>query len=229
MMDTTESVSVIQKNNLKIIAISDTHNRYRELVVPECDILISTGDYSFTGTIKDTYEFHEWLDKQPARYVISIMGNHELGVEKDFNLHKKIALEKCPVVHFIEEGLVEIEGLKIWCSAYTPFFCDWAYNVVGDVELKRHWDRIPEGIDILATHGPPHGMLDEVFTPPSYQEHVGCRELWEAVLRIKPKAHIFGHTHYNYGQKEFNGIKFYNVANCGENYKIQRQPTEIFL
>lgn len=228
-MPTTESVSVIQQNDLKIIAISDVHNRYKDLKVPTCDILISAGDYSFEGRSTDTHNFHKWLNEQDARYVISIPGNHELGVEKDFNLHKVIAEAACPTVHFLEEGLVEIEGLKIWCSAYTPFFCDWAYNVVGNEELKKHWDRIPEGIDILVTHGPPYGMLDEVFRPPTYEEHVGCAELWDAVLKIKPKAHIFGHTHYHYGFKEFNGIKFYNVANCGESYKIDRQPTEIML
>ena len=215
--------------SMLIYGISDVHNRYKDLVVPPCDLLISTGDYSFRGDISETRNFHKWLDEQPATYIISVMGNHELGVEKNFELHKVLALEQCPRVHFIEEGLIQIEDLKIWCSSYTPAFCDWAYNVYTDEDLKKHWDMIPEGIDILATHGPPYGMLDEVFCPPSYAEHKGCRKLWDAVLRVKPKAHIFGHLHYHYGQKEFNGIKFYNIANCNDSYKIERQPTEIIL
>lgn len=212
-----------------IYAISDTHNRYKDLVVPQCDILISCGDYSFQGTKSETFNFHKWLDQQDARYIISIMGNHELGVEADFVTSKFIAEGACPGVRFIEEGLIEIEGLKIWCSAFTPAFCDWAYNVYSTEDLKKHWNRIPEGVDIVATHGPPYGMLDVVFSPPSYEEHAGCRELWDAIMRVKPKAHIFGHLHYSYGQKEFNGIKFYNVANCNDAYKIARQPTEIIL
>jgi hypothetical protein len=34
---------------LKIVAISDVHNKYQKLIIPECDILISAGDYSFRG------------------------------------------------------------------------------------------------------------------------------------------------------------------------------------
>lgn len=216
-------------SKLIIYAISDTHNVYKNLIVSKCDLLISAGDYSFRGTEQETKNFHEWLNDQPAKYIISVMGNHELGPEKDFELHKSLALEVCPRVHFIEEGLIEIEGLKIWCSAYTPAFCNWAYNLYSDEELRHHWNKIPEGIDILVTHGPAYGMLDEVFCPPSYEEHKGCKELWNAVLKIKPKAHVFGHLHYHYGQLEFNGTKFYNVANCNDSYKIERQPTEIIL
>lgn len=80
---------------MKIVVISDTHNKYNKIEIPECDILISCGDYSFRGEPSEVKNFHKWLNKQNARYKISIQGNHELGVEKDFNLSKQIAEERC--------------------------------------------------------------------------------------------------------------------------------------
>src|ERR1700722_16407724 len=97
---------------MKICAISDVHNKYQNLIIPECDILISCGDYSFRGEPKEVKDFHTWFNYQPGKYKISVQGNHELGVEKNFGASKLIALEECSNCYFIDEGLVEIEGLK---------------------------------------------------------------------------------------------------------------------
>lgn len=49
---------------LKIVAISDVHGKWKKLKIPECDLLISTGDYSFEGEPHMTKDFHKWLNKQ---------------------------------------------------------------------------------------------------------------------------------------------------------------------
>jgi Icc-related predicted phosphoesterase len=59
------------------------------------------------------------------------------------------------------------------------------------------WSAIPEDTDVLVTHGPPFGILDQNYN----KEHVGCESLTEHVLRIKPQLHIFGHIHEDYGVK----------------------------
>ncbi len=205
---------------MKIVAISDVHCKWNKLRIPECDILISCGDYSFRGEDHVVRDFHKWLNKQDARYVVSVQGNHELGVEKDFNNAKRIAEEACPGVYFIDEGLVEIEGLKIWCSAITPFFCDWAWNR-HSYEIQEHWDKIPEGIDILATHGPPYGILDQTTysTGEIRPEHLGCPKLMERIKIVKPSLHFFGHIHTPGGrQAHVFGTSFYNAAVCDEMY-----------
>lgn len=215
----------------KIVAISDVHEAWGKLVIPECDILISAGDYSFHGQPNVIKDFHEWLNKQPAKNIISVQGNHETWVEENFEQAKAIALEACPRVHFIDEGLVEIDrgpdgqAIKIWCSAITPFFCNWAWNR-HSYEISKHWFRIPQGIDILVTHGPPYGILDLV---PNGFVKVGCPKLMNRIQEVKPKVHIFGHIHYSYGQKEFNGTRFYNAANCNESYNCVNPITEIDL
>ncbi len=71
---------------MKIVAISDVHCKWNKVVIPECDILISAGDYSFQGEPHVVVDFHKWLNKQPAKHKISVQGNHEKQVEKNFAL-----------------------------------------------------------------------------------------------------------------------------------------------
>ena len=101
-------------------------------------------------------------------------------VEKNFEEAKKIAIDSCPRIHFIEEGLVEIDSVKIWCSAISPFFHNWAYNRHRGSEIKEHWDLIPSDTQILVTHGPPHGILDKTV----YGELVGCQDLLNKIKTL---------------------------------------------
>jgi Icc-related predicted phosphoesterase len=214
---------------MKIVAMSDVHNRYQKIIIPTCDLLISCGDYSSMGRLHEVKNFHKWIDKQPATHIISCQGNHELQVEKNFQISKQVALEECPRAHFLDEGPLEIEGVKIWCSAITPFFCNWAWNRFRGPYIKEHWDRIPEDIDILVTHGPPYGILDTVYnTDGTPKEHVGCQDLYSRIWYLKKiKLHFFGHIHNEYGHKELNGVKFYNASICDETYNPVNLPTVV--
>jgi len=69
-------------------------------------------------------------------------------------------------------------------------------------DIKEMWDLIPEDIDILVTHGPPFGILDQVKYSNKAQDgkFAGCEELRTAIERIQPKLHVFGHVHEGYGK-----------------------------
>ena len=211
---------------MKIVIISDVHGKYRNLVIPECDVLISCGDYSFKGEPHEVKDFHAWLDKQDAKYMISVQGNHELGVERNFQLSKEIAEKACPGVYFIDEGPIEIEGVKFWCSAITPFFFSWAWNRYRGAEIKKHWDLIPDDTDILVTHGPVYGILDHVLNSHHPQgEHVGCADLLDRVKKLKKlKLHCCGHIHCGNGTVQIDGVTFINASICDEQYKPSNKP-----
>lgn len=215
---------------LKIVAISDIHCKWNKLKIPECDILISAGDYSFKGEEWAVKEYHEWLRNQNARHIISVQGNHELWVEKNFILAREIAEKACPGVYFIDEDIIEIEGVKIFCSAVTPWFHNWAWNK-GPKELETHWNRIPEDVDIIVTHGPPYGIGDEVvkINGDSYDPKmsVGCPSLLKRIQEVKPDLHICGHIHCGHGQRHIDGISYYNVSICDELYMPSNPVTEI--
>lgn len=214
---------------MKIVAISDVHGKWNKITIPECDLLISAGDYSFTGESHMVRDFHKWLDKQPAKHIISVQGNHEKSVEKNFQLYKEMALEACPRVHFIDEGLVEIEGLRIWCSAITPYFHNWAWNRYPGEDIQKHWDKIPNDIDGLVTHGPPYLILDGVpfFNMVKGEmdiRHCGCPQLLDVVMEIKPKFHLFGHIHSGAGSVSNNSTMYINASICDEEYKPTNKP-----
>lgn len=211
---------------MKIVFISDTHGRWKKIKIPPCDLLISTGDYSFVGEINLIQDFHAWLKQQPAKHIISLQGNHETWVESNFDVAKAIAEGHCSGVHFLAEGLVEIEGLKIWGSAVTPYFRDWAWNRHPGEDIQAHWDKIPTDTDVLITHGPPYGILDKVI---GRFDHLGCPQLAKKIEEIKPKIHAFGHIHSGHGTLEQNGTIFVNSAICDEEYAPNYQPIVVEL
>ena len=53
-------------------------------------------------------------------------------------------------------------GLKCFLNLFfirQPEFGNWAFNLYRGKDLLDKWNQIPEGIDILMTHGPPIGKL----------------------------------------------------------------------
>jgi len=203
--------------NLKICAISDTHSKHDKIIIPECDILIHAGDFTYfsRGGDQEIINFFNWFYQQPAKHKIFIAGNHEVLFESKEKFFKELMP---PGVIYLNDSMAEIEGLKIWGSPITPYFHGWAYNRQRGSAIKKHWDLIPENIDILVTHGPAYGYFDEVG-----QDHQGCEELLFALQRVRPKAHLFGHFHRQ-GKSVVNGISFYNCAMVNNKYEIINKP-----
>ncbi|MBA3784786.1 MAG: metallophosphoesterase [Acidobacteria bacterium] len=209
----------------KIVCLSDTHNCSEQIIVPNGDILIHAGDATIRGTIDEIILFNEWFANLPHAYKIFVAGNHDWLFETN-NRYARNLLDKSII--YLQDSSVEIGGLKIYGSPWQPRFFDWAFNLMRGAELAEKWKLIPDDTDILITHGPPFGILDEV--PRQYWiENTGCEELRKRVETIKPKLHIFGHIHCGYGQAEKFGVKFVNASNCDESYEPTNAPIVIDL
>ena len=91
-------------------------------------------------------------------------------------------------------------------------------------DRKRHWARIPDGLDILITHGPPLGILDH---GPGSERRGGCPELLEAVLQARPRLHVFGHFHARYGTLRAADTILVNASLLGENGSLVGEPIVI--
>jgi Icc-related predicted phosphoesterase len=46
-------------------------------------------------------------------------------------------------------------------------------------------------------------------------EHAGCPELLEAIRRVRPKLHVFGHVHGGHGMVTIDETVFVNAALLG--------------
>jgi Icc-related predicted phosphoesterase len=119
----------------------------------------------------------------------------------------------------INEG-IEIEGMRIWGSPVTPVY-GGAFGLSFAKDRKRLYARIPWDIDVLITHGPPFGILD---TAPVSGLHEGCRELLDAVTRVQPKLHVFGHIHTAYGIFRTEHTTFVNASRLGLHNDPDKAP-----
>ena len=214
---------------MKIVAIADTHEMHRELHVPKGDILIHAGDITMTGDLGALLDFNDWLADLPHAYKIVIAGNHDRLLGQNWTLGLKMFTNGI----YLQNSGVVIEGIKIWGSPYTPAFQGMRagltfYHTRDGRSMKRIWAGMPRGLDILVTHGPPLGVLDEVrrgFDQGFEVEHCGDGMLAAKVIQKKPKYHIFGHIHPQHGKFVSDyGTTFINASVVNEKYNIVYKP-----
>jgi Icc-related predicted phosphoesterase len=197
---------------MKIFAISDTHGRHEQVQIPEgTDMLIHAGDFSNIKSPSfnhnEVINFLMWLQQQPVKYKVIIAGNHDTSIESRLITKKDF---KDKGIIYLEHESIEIEGIKIFGSPYTPEFHNWAFNRTRN-KLGQIWESIPDDTDILITHGPPKGILDSAQRDNNNHEHVGCSALLKRILKVEPKLHIMGHIHHN-GDNLNNGT--FKLLNC---------------
>lgn len=214
---------------MRLVIISDTHSMHNDIKVPEGDFLIHCGDFSGAGTERDLRSFAKWMEAQPHKHKIAIPGNHDTVVEEE-PIFSKLVMG---TTHMLIDEAIELEGLKFYGSPWTPQFGRWSYMLPKEA-MKYMWEKIPEKLDVLITHGPPKYILDEVIRLDYYNhnesiEHTGCMSLYSRVEIVKPKYHMFGHIHEGYGEHEENGVKFINASTCDKWYQPINPPRIIEL
>ena len=206
---------------MKIACFADTHGCVDKLDIPDADIVICAGDFCNTGCFEDIIVFNKWFSVLSCRYKIVVAGNHDISFENNFNVAKTF-LDKNII--YIQDELIEIGGISFYGSPWQLPFNDWAFNL-SEEELYKKFVHIPDNIDILITHSPPHGILDS--TPA--KRGLGSKSLLERVLQVKPKYHVFGHIHHGYGEHvdKDNDITFMNVSLLDESYRFVNKPMMI--
>lgn len=206
---------------MKCVAISDTHGMYRDIIVPDGDILIHAGDITRQGHLHELEDFNNWLGEQPHQHKIIIAGNHDWCFEATPNESRSIITNAI----YLQDESVTISGFKFYGSPWQPCFFDWAFNLQRGEEIADKWAIIPNDVDVLITHGPVYGILDKTITG----ENVGCEELKKVIEIISPKFHICGHIHEGYGTHKFNSVYYINASvNC-ERYRAINPAIEFIL
>jgi Icc-related predicted phosphoesterase len=172
---------------VRIVCISDTHNRTDGLSIPDADVLIHAGDLTDRGTRDHLVHATRWLAGLPHRHKILIAGNHDFIFQQDPATARALTRD----VTYLEDSGIEIEGIRFWGSPWQPWFGDWAFTLPRGEKLRDRWALIPDDTDVLITHGPPLGHGDLT----SSGERAGCVDSLNAVRRIGPGLHVFGHIH----------------------------------
>jgi len=194
----TPSSGQHSQNALRIVVISDTHGMESSLTsskpLPDGDILLHLGDFSIDGPFKKKMKaivsFDDWLSQQPHRTKIILRGNHD-PFKVEFPISNAMFYTK-PKTLSIDDGKYNL--------CLIPY--------VGTRALSTSWRKLPLLLrtDVLATHVPPHGILDACY----HGGHVGCKGLRNKVERMiagPPRLWLCGHIHEGRGvSKEQFGI-----------------------
>lgn len=199
---------------MRLVVISDTHGLHGRVDgLPDGDVLIHAGDFMNSGyDVQDIFSFNRWLGEQPFKHRVVCAGNHDRYFEAAPQQARALLINAI----YLENSAVTINNVKFWGSPYTPEFLNWAFMYPRGSSARRYWELIPDNPDVLITHGPPFGILDQ--TAPG-EAHLGCEELRNVVEVKKPRVHLFGHIHGGAGTFENGHTRFVNAAYLNERYK----------
>ena len=181
---------ILNLNNKNIFAFSDTHGNHRALQVPEnVDIVICAGDAVEDNLVGDEYDdFIEWFSSIPCKWKIFVSGNHELSFELG-QAHRIIRRMTAKGITVLENAIEDCDGVII--------------SSISDNSSISDKD-IPDDIEIVVTHNPPYGILDE---------NMGSTNILNFIMKAKPKYHLFGHIHSTARQNvQFGDTKCINIG-----------------
>lgn len=161
--------------------------------LPDGDILIHVGDLTQSGTPEELNDALKWLNSHPHTYKIFIAGNHDKTLA-DPSIVEKIR-ETYPSLIYLHDSeatvSIRTRTMNIYGSPYTPRYGSGSFQYPrvhpSQATSSSLWSKIPLQTDILITHGPPSYYLDIKGS--------GCPALLQALWRIRPQLHVFGHIH----------------------------------
>lgn len=210
---------------LRIVYLSDTHNMHSNIDVPEGDILIHGGDFSNYGYQHEVEAFMKWWMSQKHSYKILIAGNHDITFDNrtfgtnlqmrpfwlNYLLSQYTRFES--LNFYLEHSSCNIWGINFFGSPYCPKTrpgqsSRWGFSEERE-DLGKFWVDIPNNTDVLITHSPPYGKLDWCMSSLN-NGRIGCERLRYHVNRVKPKLHLFGHIHEDYGMVHNKDTMFIN-------------------
>ncbi len=208
---------------MKLICISDTHNKHKQIPIPEGDVLIHAGDITEGGTKREVVDFLEWFSSQPHEHKIFIAGNHDFFFEK---YNEEEIQEIIPEnVHYLKEKGINLNGIKFWGSPVTPGDGTWAFNRKQIQEIDAHWEQIPKDTQVLISHTPPYKIKDVL----NNGKHIGCASLLKTIKNREIEFHIFGHVHDSYGITTVSGTKFINASCLDNKYRYLHPPLDLVI
>lgn len=189
-------------DSVTIICISDTHNS--QAALPNGDVLIHAGDLTQSGTFSELQAALDWLKALPHAHKIVIAGNHDAVLDPSLDAgNERARLDWGDVTYLCDESVTvkcsNGRRLHVYGSPLSPCHGNWAFQYPRSQDVWA--GSVPDGVDILVTHGPPRGHLDLM--------RLGCPHLLREVWRTRPRLHVFGHVHEGYGQEwvGFNGLQ----------------------
>lgn len=200
--------------------MSDIHGRYGDFCpsdLPAADLCIVAGDITNYGT---RYPSHgeipaaaDWLRSLSEKYpLVWIPGNHDIGVDG-----RTWRSGECILGRVVEIGGLRIAGVSMTiCYDMPALASTWDYMTANEEEEKRtlYDDLVAHGpLDILVSHGPPHGFLDSTgWVLGEGYRRIGSKALLRYIVECSPRLVVCGHVHESRGYEELGDTTIINTA-----------------
>lgn len=205
---------------MRLVLTSDTHTKENLLELPDGDVLIHCGDFDLRHLV-DINALEDWFSNLPHKHKLWIAGNHDFYPE---GFSKEIFKIMVNFSTYLQDDEVVIEGIKFYGFPWTPIFNDWSF-MLNESRMKEKVKEIPKDTDVLISHGPCYGILDQLRKANgTFGESVGSIPLRDRVKEIKPSIHVFGHIHEGYGKYTDYKTNYFNVSHMDEFYQPTNKP-----
>ena len=230
---------------MRYVCLSDTHGQHDQLVgpfaVPDGDVLVHAGDFTARDGLGEHVRFLDWLASLSHPLKVLVAGNHDGQWAGSPGIMREAARDRGLVYVEHASARVELatgEDATVFGSPWTPEFMAWhfIYPRAGE-RAERLWGAVPEGLDVLVTHGPRHGVRDRVAggVADGASALVGCEVLGRRLdaMRRPPRLHVFGHIHEAAGVTRLGppetGTLCVNASVVDERYRVVRAPAVVEL
>lgn len=206
---------------MRIIHFSDWHNDFS--VLPEADLYVCTGDMmpdNMNAPAPSPYKYKHYNERfqkewqaltaehdppftyylgSPRAPIVCVRGNHDYADLAPM-------FQGCNLIHeFLDNEVIELLGLRITGHRGVPYISGYFSDEFMRADLLDRVRAMPEA-DLILTHYPPGGMLDNDW---------GLSGMQAALIKkMKPTSvHMFGHIHECGGRIENEGDgRFSNAA-----------------
>lgn len=208
---------------MRILALSDVHEDYDlfdSSNIPDADLVAICGDLTNTGK-----KFKKWFREDPrpqcetwlrslcTKYpkVLWIPGNHDIKyTESTFDIPNL----ECIMGKTVEYGGFTFHGVSLTPAYDVPnWVLTWDYMTIDRSVEASAWNF--EKVDVVISHGPPAGVLDDIFDG----HRVGSLCALEYIQEKRPKLFLSGHIHDRPGPRE-QMVGSTQVWNVGRFWKL---------
>ncbi|MDQ8198176.1 metallophosphoesterase [Pelagicoccus enzymogenes] len=194
---------------MNVTVISDTHAMHDRLPALSGDVLIHAGDFYDVAECRDKKlkRLNAWFAKQDFQVKLFIPGDHDVPVYASWHSQKNYLSEATLLV----DTVYEYEGVRFYGSPWVPNADGYPFAMEAE-RIEETWSKIPVETDVLITHVPPIGVLDDG----PFDQGQGCPVLRRRVLEVDPRCHVFGHVHWSSGDQKLGGTRFVNASYVNE-------------
>lgn len=211
----------------RFVCVSDTHQSHMD-DLPEGEFLLFGGDMcEMRAPISQVEEFARWFGGFPHKHKIAIAGNHDEAFEEHPDRARDLLATAG--ITYLENSGITLDGVRFWGSPHTPWYARRFshFSLQEEDELVEAWAKIPSDTQVLITHTPPYGILDQVAMVDRVR-YSGCSVLKKRLTDLSDlRLHLFGHIHESYGHVIRQGIHYVNATHRNMYYLPENGPISV--